>query len=355
MSGDRRIPSLDGLRAISIVFVLIGHAVGTQGFEVDREHMRWFALGNLGVRVFFVISGYLITTLLINEHEKYGKISIKQFYFRRTFRIFPAFYVFIAAMVLADLLSWIALNPSDALHAVTYTMNYQPDRAWQVGHVWSLAVEEQFYLLWPALLVIFGLRRGVWIAALYVLAAPVVRVVTYRYLPDQRDGIGESFQTIADAIAVGCVFAFMHARISASRYARFRSSALFLLVPATVLFANYFRDRISISYPLGETVMNVGIVLTIDWCIQHPDGVVGRVLNWRPLVWIGLLSYSLYLWQQPFLDRHSDAWVTAFPINLIFAFAAAAASYYLIEQPSLRWRARIGKRLFAKAPTKISE
>jgi hypothetical protein len=141
MRGDR-IPSLDGLRAISIGLVLFGHLLGTSGFFLPLEANKHLALGELGVRVFFVISGFLITNLLLTELAAAGRIHIGRFYLRRTFRIFPPYYVFILVLALAALARWIELAPGDLFHTLTYTSNYDATRSWNVGHTWSLSVEE---------------------------------------------------------------------------------------------------------------------------------------------------------------------------------------------------------------------
>src|SRR6185503_4239118 len=152
--GGARIASLDGLRGISILMVLFGHLTGTRNF-LPREFGRITGdLGNLGVRVFFIISGYLITSLLFHEIEKRGRVDLKGFYIRRVFRIFPAFYAYLAVIGAAAALGLVHLGRWDAVAAATYTVNYVPDRAWVVGHIWSLSVEEQFYLLWPATLLL---------------------------------------------------------------------------------------------------------------------------------------------------------------------------------------------------------
>jgi peptidoglycan/LPS O-acetylase OafA/YrhL len=224
-------------------------------------------------------------------------------------------------------------------------MNYHPDRAWELGHTWSLAVEEQFYLVWPALLVAAGRRRAPWIAAAYVVAGPAIRVANWWALPDQRDGIGESFQTVGDAIAIGCVLAFVRPHLASwPRYLRLQRHPVFVLVPAAVLVCNYYRRVPAFSLPVGESAMNLGIALGLDWVMRYPTGALGRVLNARALVAAGTLSYSLYLWQQPFLDRHASAWVCGFPQNLGLAVAAALISFHAIEQPFLRWRAALARR-----------
>ena len=141
------IPSLDGLRAISISLVLFGHLVGTRNF--GRPDPGLGDVAHLGVVVFLVISGFLITSLLLKEHAHTGTVSLKLFYARRSLRIFPASYAFLACVGLLWLGGTIHLRPADIWHAASYTVNYVENTSWEVAHLWSLSIEEQFYLLWP--------------------------------------------------------------------------------------------------------------------------------------------------------------------------------------------------------------
>ena len=335
-----RIPALDGLRAISILMVMVSHTNGTHG-AFKTSALSFVDLGRFGVRVFFVISGFLITTLLLAEREKHGRISIKDFYIRRVFRIFPAFYAFLAVILVVQALGFITLMPGDALFAATYTTNFHEPRAWWLGHLWSLSVEEQFYLLWPALMVFLGNRGATFFAVASVLTAPLMRVGVWVLLPAYRVYIDEAFPTIFDAIATGCVLASIRPTLTASTlYQRFQSSPLFVLVPLAAVGAAAV-PRVSFDLLVGQTITNVAIALTIDWCVRRPESAPVRFLELRPFVWIGTLSYSLYLWQQPLLNRHSDAFANRFPINLIGAFVLGSLSYYLIEKPVLRLRSRL--------------
>jgi peptidoglycan/LPS O-acetylase OafA/YrhL len=347
-----RIPCLDGIRAVAISLVLISHLVGTHGLEVPAGLARYLNLGHLGVRIFFVVSGYLITTLLLEEHRKYGSISLPRFYFRRTFRIFPAFYVFVLGILAADALGWVSLHDNDILHAVTYTTNYHRDRAWELGHLWSLAVEEQFYLLWPMMFLLLGVRGAIAGAAAYMVIAPAVRVLTWQLAPEQLPGIGETFQTVADTLATGCVLAAVRAWLGQKPafLAMQRSPWTLAFLVLVILVGNHFKGSISISYPVGETVLNISIALCIDWCLRNPSGRLAAFLDWKPLVHVGVLSYSLYLWQQPFANRDSGALVTSFPLNVLCIVAAALASYHLVEKPFLAWRQRLESKLPRRQP-----
>jgi peptidoglycan/LPS O-acetylase OafA/YrhL len=340
----RRIPSLDGLRAISIALVVFAHLCGTGHFFSERVG-QFFALGELGVRVFFVISGYLITTLLLTELDARGRIHLGKFYVRRTFRIFPPYYVFLLALLAMSAVGWFTLNSGDFLHAVTYTSNYHPERSWNVGHTWSLGVEEQFYLLWPAVLLLAGRRRGLWAAAAFFVASPLIRLALWYW--GSGAAIGHSFETVADALAIGCVLAGVGTWLRREpRYARLLESKLFLLAPLLVLAGSLLHDRPRLAFVFGFSMMNIGIAACVHWCVIHHQGRLGCVLNSGPLVYVGTLSYSIYLWQQLFLNRASDETLNQFPANLLGVIVASLVSFYVIERPSLAWRHRLERRWF---------
>lgn len=336
-----RIPSLDGLRALSIGLVLFAHTSGTRfspSFVFARRE-----LGNLGVRIFFVISGFLITSLLLEELQATKRISLKWFYIRRALRIFPAAYTYIAIMFLCSAAGWVALGTGDFLHAITYTVNYQEIRPWHTIHLWSLSVEEQFYFLWPAGLLLAGRRRGLWIAGSVILIAPVLRGVTPILFPQWSWSVGASFQTNFDALAAGCLLAGIQVWLgSRPAYMRFLRSVWFWVIPVAVVSA--FLSRAFATIPWTYPVMNVGIALITDRCVRFPSDTAGKILNWKPITFVGVLSYSTYLWQEPFLNRLSTSPVCWFPINLLCVGAAALASYYLIEKPCLDFRKRIERR-----------
>jgi peptidoglycan/LPS O-acetylase OafA/YrhL len=153
--------------------------MGSYGFPDARRVHTAIHLGDVahfGVRVFFVISGFLITTLLVDEAKKSGGVSLGAFYARRAFRIFPPYYVYLLAMMVLGAVGWVEIPWPDAVRAFTYTVNYAPERVWYVGHAWSLSVEEQFYLVWPVVLRAAGMKRGAWIALGAVVLSPLVRV-----------------------------------------------------------------------------------------------------------------------------------------------------------------------------------
>jgi len=334
-----RIASLDGLRAVSIALVLVGHSLPYS------SHGRIGDVANLGVRVFFVISGLLITHLLLREHARQGSISLSRFFGRRALRIMPPLFAFLAVVFVVERLGWLPQSDASSWgRALTYTINYVPavDRPWQLGHIWSLAVEEQFYLLWPAAIVVFGVRRSLRGALAVILIVPLLRYLTWRYFPEHLTGIKWEFHTVCDALAVGCLFAGIRDQLwDIPGYRRIMQSAWPLVLVPLVLAVNwYVVGRPRVGYLFGITAMNVGIVLVIEYCIRNAAGLVGRVLNARPIVALGIISYSTYLWQQLFFGGSTRQ---PFPLNLVLTILVAITSYVVLERPLLGWRHKLSR------------
>jgi peptidoglycan/LPS O-acetylase OafA/YrhL len=274
------------VRALAVLAVLVGHFLddGRGDPHMGPE------LAQAGVIVFFVLSGYLITGLLLAEYGRSQDISLRRFYFRRACRIFPAYYVFLAV-------SWALLSNTDSpmsrggiLATTTYTSNYyimanlHTRELEGLIHTWSLAVEEQFYLLWPAAFLLLLRRGGMnWVRCALALAI-AGRLVVFGpwYLSYHFQ-----FEAHAHWLAIGCLLA---------------------TVPSTLL---------------------VRWTWAPQW-MRHPV-----------LVWIGTISYPLYLWHMwgGGLGRMLGEGVMAqFGLGVILSIALASASYYAVERPVLRWR-----------------
>jgi len=352
------IPSLDGLRAFSVLLVLIGHVAATHGAPLWMDKPAITSLGNIGVRFFFLISGFLITTLLLREHARTGRIDLGQFYLRRAYRILPAALTYIGVIWLAHLLGWIDLSlsvPTRAqedtaplrhlLHALTFTANYNHDYNWYYNHLWSLSVEEQFYLIWPFALVIAGLSRSLHVAVAAILLCPLIRLAMHLWADVPEIAFNREFQAIADALAMGCLAALMHARLSAMpRVKAFLTHPLApLAVGGLLIGAAYASALVSrpFAFVLGQVMSNLGIVIVLQHLVRSPQTWAGRIANLKPVTLVGAMSYSLYLWQEPFLYFLVDSWETRFPLNLLLSFGAAWLSYRFVEQPFLRLKERL--------------
>jgi peptidoglycan/LPS O-acetylase OafA/YrhL len=332
--------SLDGLRAMSIILVLLGHLSGTKNFGELGLSPYLGDVAHLGVVVFFVISGFLITSLLVKEHATHGRISLKLFYARRALRIFPASYAYVLVVLLLFLARLISIRSGDIVHSFTYTVNYAPAVSWHVGHLWSLSVEEQFYLVWPFAFANMRARNRTWFIIAILCIAPAARLVERYLLEDIPHGFG-MFPMVMDSLASGCLLATARSWLERQRW----YIALFHPVSSLALLGTVFAlNRIlgyNVTYSAGLCVINLSICVLIHRCVLHSDDGVGRFLNWTPVAFCGALSYSLYLWQQMFLNRDSDSWVTAFPQNLLLVIATALTSYLLLERPLMRLRSRL--------------
>jgi len=334
-----RLRSLDGLRAISIAMVMLGHLGGTRGLRAVNLQIGDYA--HLGVVVFFVISGFLITTLLMVERSVTGEVSLKLFYARRSIRIFPAAFAYLAVLAILQSAGSVHLKPGDMWHALTYTENFHRIHSWQVGHLWSLSVEEQFYLLWPFAFVALGARRSIWAPVGVVFLAIGARLFARFFLYGTPYENGEMFPMVADSLAMGCLLAMLRDRLESMRwYLRLFRPGWSLLLLVVALGLNRYEGYTVVAV-FGTAIINLCLAVLIHRSVYCADDAVGAFLNWRPLMFVGVLSYSLYLWQQLFANRSSSAWVNAFPQNLILAICAGVASYYVIEKPLLGLRHRL--------------
>ncbi|MFT3769742.1 MAG: acyltransferase [Minicystis sp.] len=344
----RRLPSLDGLRGVLVIVMLNTHLLGTRGYAGVRLGETFGDFGYLAVIAFFVISGFLITTLLLAEIERTGRVDLVAFYRRRLFRIFPAFYAHVALVSVAAAIGIIAVPPRDLAAAAAYVVNYVHDRSWYVGHLWSLSVEEHFYLLWPATLLILpgatmaAKRRNAALTALAVIvASPLLRLATLRFFPGETRLVGQTTHTVADAIAFGCLLACARDRLwEDPRYRAFLGSRAFWIVPLVALASNWTYPHIRIFSAVGATISDLCVMLVVDRVMRFPYRLSGRILDARPLVFLGVRGYSIYLWQQPFLHREGTSILQAFPCNLVLALACGLLSYQLVEGPMMRIRER---------------
>ena len=316
----KRIPSLDGLRAISISLVVVGHWL-----ELRYHSDIAGAFANLGVRIFFIISGYLITTLLLKEHDKNLTIGLREFYARRAYRILPAA---IAFMLPVFVIFWPELRWYHMAAAALYLTNFDFAHPWFLGHLWSLSVEEQFYFLWPGVLKKWYRHRGAILAGV-VLFAPVYRVAChFLQLHGRAD---ETFPAVADVLAIGCLVAVFAKRLP--RIGPMWAAGMILPVAFVPVYLGILRFHIT---PLLLFVLWPAMHLSIAGLLIHVVQNPYWILNVRPVVWLGKISYSLYLWQQLFAyGNHQRPWYF-----VGFAVVLASASYYLVEQPMLRLRER---------------
>ena len=354
------IPGLDGLRLVAVMLVILYHF----GYDIIP--------GGHGVMIFFVLSGFLITWLLLKEHEKTGTLSLRGFYRRRILRIFPAFYAFWILWTSALLIFDKPVPWAQAIAALGYVSNYYTaivgDPNTGYSHTWSLAIEEQFYLLWPLALLAIGDRVSSRIRALALFIAGVwvyrcLLVVTHSA---DQGYIYAAFDTRADHLAVGCLLAVVLRHGYLNRFWHFAcrpwaSCMTMAIFAASVALGQWigtsWRDTV------GFAVDPILIAILIAQTIALRETRLWRWLNWRWVTFGGTLSYSMYLYQQVLIHpiRHLLQTNPEF-VQLIAVLAAivlvAMSSYYLVEKPFLGLKQTTGSKaqaitgLLARSPSR---
>ncbi len=339
---EGRIPSLDGLRTISVTLVVIAHFLYTVGYS------DYLNLGILGVRFFFVISGFLITGLLLKEFNKTRSISLTKFYFRRTLRIFPPYYFYLLVLFIATKFGLFDVPGKSFIAPVTYTSNYFASEYWELLHTWSLSVEEQFYLIYPFILLVLGRHKIVWVLGALILLCPFLRLIDFQIFDQsQKMWIYYGFHANADGLATGCLLAIFYQQLQKSRwYQKLLETRLFFLIPIFLIWLNSQIDPRQFYLGVVFTLSNLLIVLCLDWAITNYQNWFGIFLNSRPMTQIGVMSYSIYLWQQPFLKTTDPQWFNYFPYNFIGIALFSTFSYYLVEKFWLGQRQKIENRWF---------
>jgi peptidoglycan/LPS O-acetylase OafA/YrhL len=346
------VPGLDGLRAFAVTAVLLYH-----------DDLTWIPGGFLGVEVFFVISGYLITSLLLAEWRNTGGISLRAFYLRRARRLLPALFAVLAVASLFALLFLpddVAKLRGDVVAALTYSTNWYQifhnqsyfefvGRPSLFEHLWSLAVEEQFYVVWPVLftglLKLWGRDRRKLLGAILggALLSSILMAVLYKPLPADPTRVYIGTDTRAAGLLIGAALALVWApwRLSkrvppGGRYVLDALGAIGVVVLA--LFMIHVHDFSSGLYRGGFLVVSIATAIVIAVAV-HPAADFGKVFGIPPLRWIGMRSYGLYLWHWPvyMVTRpHLDIDLTGYPLlflRLAITTALAEVSYRYVEQP----------------------
>jgi peptidoglycan/LPS O-acetylase OafA/YrhL len=353
---DTRIASLDGLRAVAVALVL--------GFHVQRD---WVPGGFAGVDIFFVLSGFLITTILLAEIAEHGRINYRAFFVRRALRLMPALWLMVGAtMAISFLLFPTAVHQiaADALWVLTYTSNWQRSFIEIFGdsliynHTWSLGIEEQFYLTWPLALSFVAARLN----RRQLLACTLVSVVAVScwriaLLADGNSAfrIYHGFDTRADQLLIGCSLAIAMT-VSACRATL---AALLRRVPSLSLVLIASLPMIGWLWPFGTTGMLVAgftlnglfAAIVIADCVLCPLHPLPRLLSLTPIIYIGRISYGIYLWHVPLIvfsyrlglgdGARGTLWV------VIMSLLMAALSYHLLERRVLALRPRTQYRVQA--------
>lgn len=337
---ERRLPGLDGLRCVAILGVIYTHM-----------HL---VPGHLGLIFFFVMSGFLITWMLLEEERRHGAVSLSAFYTRRCLRIFPAFYAAWLLIVVLLPPAGKPIPPGQAWSAFFYVSNYYQALfgvpRGTISHYWSLGVEEQFYLCWPLLFIAAGRLR--WSRA-KLLGGLIVAVWINRWVLELACGRSEyayhAFDARADSILIGCLVAVqIHAgrwtglwrRICAGPWRGLGPVAVLLLTTVLALVGRD-RFRLLVGFILESLAIAVLLVQVITWH-RH---FLYRWLSWRPVAYVGSLSYAMYLLHMFAIERVTLQMLDlAAPVRWLLVSALvlvmAVVMHYAVERPFLRLKQR---------------
>ena len=353
--GQRYMPGLDGLRAVAVLAVIAYH-----------EQFGWAKGGLLGVAVFFTLSGYLITDLLLAQWAAGGKLRLKDFWIRRARRLLPAVFVLLAVVsawvTIADRARLSSLRGPVAA-AVSYTSNwyliiknqsyfarFAPPQPFD--HLWSLAVEEQFYLLWPWLLLLallclrrFSAKSAEWLAipTLALAAGSAVAMLLLYHPGLDPTRVYEGTDTRAFGLLIGAAMAMIWPSRGWQRPKRgtiwvvdgVAAAGLVIVAVMIVTVGQYS----SFIYRGGLVLLSLATAVIVAACAM-PGSLLGRGLGWAPLRWIGVRSYGIYLWHYPVIVLSSPANSTEdlprAAIQIAVSVALAALSWRFIEEPVRR-------------------
>ncbi len=336
------IKGLNGLRAISILLVILAHMdllarIPNTPFVVN--HLWPIFSGETGVMIFFVLSGFLITSILIHEKKKTGKINIKYFFIRRFLRLLPPLVLFYGAIILIAVMDWIPIPTESILYAIFYSYNFVPNQfyVYELGHIWSLSVEEQFYFTWPFLMLFISRLRTYFIIITAILILSIVAIYLYPTIAalDNYKPMRFFIPAIMP-IMIGCAGALMLFKMNGMAESLSQKSSLVFVIGLSLFCIPIILPELLL--PMCQFFQSLGIILLIFWISLNQESVLVRLLEFKPLNYIGLISYGLYIFQGLFLRTGGggESWIHQIPWNVTLSFAAAILSYELLEKRVLK-------------------
>ncbi len=345
----RHFPALDGIRGVAVLCVMFYH------LEYLAPGLRMIVKGGfLGVDVFFVLSGFLITSILIKEREEKGCISLGGFYLRRTLRLVPAFWLFLLVLYLAGetLLpraeAALIYSENNFLFSFIYLMNWHRAFGAETGnlnHTWSLAIEEQFYVIWS--LILYWAFSGRWtrrqLAAgtAFLILVLILQRAIRTMAGTSIDVLYYSTDTRIDAILIGCLTSMIYCwKLFPNRlwvgaaFDRLFMAAVITAVSIFVLFG--YEDRFLYYGPIS--LFSISIAVAILWVITREKSIIHSCLEYHSLRWLGKISYGLYLWHFMFYEfaksQFEDNLARIF-VGMGLSIGVSALSFYLVESPLL--------------------
>jgi peptidoglycan/LPS O-acetylase OafA/YrhL len=344
------IKGFDGLRAISIIMVFYTHL----GFLDDvfsaalNTRIQMLCSGDTGVKIFFVLSGFLISRILLREKFKTGKISFSNFYIRRFLRLLPPLIPFYLGVVVLMGFNFIRPQWFGLTLSVFYLYNFVPRRYYsgELGHTWSLSLEEQFYIFWPVVISFFKKYIPYLVAIIIVIC-----ILAQEYIPGMsvhHNGkvyplntysyLDRWFFPAVAPIMVGALFSYLEFNREEKWRYYFADKYLFLIVSLLLFFLPAYIPWIIFEFSYAIQLLQMcGIALLLIWVFFNQNSLLTRFLEFKPLSYIGKISYGLYVYHGLFIRTgRGDLYMQKFPLNLFLTIGVAILSYELYEKKILK-------------------
>lgn len=331
-----KIKGLDGLRGIAIVFVMISHTVLWPYLGIESRKIMALMNGHVGVSIFFVLSGFLITLLLMRERDATGSIDIAAFIKRRALRIFPVYYLAIFFLICMDATGKANIPNCAYPYALTYAVNFIDKECdhLTISHFWSLSVEEHFYIFWPFIFLL-GRRFSLVIAATVAVACVLVGVSLYSEVVNRYPNRW-TFPAMLP-ILVGCITAILHKAPAIKKL--FTDSTM-----SNIMLVAILAGLVSPAFAKSDVIWLAAMSLLMLYIYYRQDSFVVRILEFKPLALIGLISYGLYVWQGVFTGNGPYRSGSVFPpeiyTGLWLTFIIAPLSYVFFERPIMSFKKR---------------
>jgi peptidoglycan/LPS O-acetylase OafA/YrhL len=348
LKSKKTLKSINGWRAVSILFVLIQHSMGKTGFPLILRNQMFDAIGGVGVRFFFVISGFLITWLLIKEFISNNFISIKAFYFRRIFRILPIFLLLVLICYFLNIFNYIIIPNLDFIKIIFFMGDIHNVNS-PFAHLWSLGLEEKYYLIWPCVFLLFypNSNKLVKILLLIIFIEPILRfLVNFYNLDNFRIFNYHSFLIIFDGLVIGSLGAIIFHKGIFFELLKKINFFLILVISIILIILPLLFWKIKVLnflQPLQDTLQCSGFLMLMIMSIIKPDFFAFKILNSTLFNHLGKISYSIYIWMGlieiiNFDFKFTNIHINDFPFWLFVLIIISEISYYLIEKPIIRNR-----------------
>lgn len=328
------IKGFNGIRGIAVLMVLVTHFKLSNYllYEIDITSIYH---GTTGVYIFFCLSGFLITYILIKEFEKTKTLNIKNFLIRRALRLLPVMIAYCLVLLLLMSFGYIETNIPSLIYAITYTTNFSLRKHYSplLYHFWSLSVEEHFYLFYPLFFKLKSKIKILIILGVLIIISLIVKVLQVNYILYVKQ-LTDNYRWTIPAILPILTGAFMALSITYPKVKQFIENNKFLLLAmgfilfsSEVLIHTIYFKKLGLNY----LFQSIGIAFILTFVFIHQKSIIVKILEFPPLTFIGKISYGLYIWHMLFSDLVVKN-IISLPIGVISSFFVSILSYYTIER-----------------------